>query len=36
MISKLALNINKGDLTGIVLLDLDKTFDLVGRQTAIC
>ncbi len=32
MVSKWASNINKGDLTGIVLLDLYKAFDLVDHN----
>ncbi len=32
MVSKWASNINKGDLTGIVLLDLRKAFDLVDHN----
>ncbi len=32
IVSKWASNISKGDLTGIVLLDLHKTFDLVEHN----
>ncbi len=35
MVSKWASNINKGNLTGIVLLDLHKAFDLVDQVTGL-